>query len=91
MNTYCSQNLILILASIHHVLKAEKILKKTSVAFDLVPVPKEVNPDCGLAVEIATEDLKEVIDALRQAEIKISHIYQRSGRSFQPVSGQETG
>ncbi|WP_457755511.1 DUF3343 domain-containing protein, partial [Thermodesulfatator indicus] len=43
---------ILLFPSIHYVLKAEKILKKEGVNLDLVPVPKEISSDCGMALEI---------------------------------------
>ena len=77
--------LIYILSSIHHVLKAEKVLKKASLAFDLIPVPKEVNPDCGMAVEVEPEHGKVVADALTRAGLMVEEEYLRDENGFHLV------
>jgi hypothetical protein len=41
---------VAIFHSIHRVLKAEKILKKEHVDFLLIPVPRQLTSDCGLAL-----------------------------------------
>jgi len=32
-------------------MRAEKILKGKGIKVDLIPVPREINSDCGVAVE----------------------------------------
>jgi len=44
---------LLIFESIHQVLAAEKALAEAGLAPDLVPVPKEVSANCGMAITIA--------------------------------------
>jgi len=39
--------------SIHDVLAAERALEAAGLQPDLVPVPKEINPNCGMAITIA--------------------------------------
>ncbi len=73
---------ILIFPSIHHVLRAEKILKRSGQEFDLVPVPKEVNPDCGMAVETAPENAELVGAVLAQAGLIPEAVYLRQGGEF---------
>jgi hypothetical protein len=40
----------LLFYTIHDVLKAEKALKRQGVAFDLVPVPRNLSSDCGSCI-----------------------------------------
>jgi len=55
---------LLIFPSIHHVLAAEAALKAAGVPAELVPVPKEINPNCGMAITVATADRARTLDAL---------------------------
>lgn len=79
------QAVVFILPSIHHVLKAEKLLKATAIPFDLVPVPKEINPDCGMAVETGVETADEVRAFLLGAGLPVEGAYRRNGRQFEPL------
>jgi len=45
---------ILIFESIHKVLKAEQILAKNNIKFDIIPTPKDFSSDCGMSVRIDT-------------------------------------
>ncbi len=56
--------LLLTFASIHYVLKAEKLLKTRGIPTEMVPVPKEISSDCGMALVMAEEDFKKVKDVL---------------------------
>ncbi len=47
---------LLIFQSIHHVLAAEAALQQARVPAELVPVPKEINPNCGMALTVAPAD-----------------------------------
>ncbi len=47
---------LLIFQSIHHVLAAEAALKGAGVPAELVPVPKEISPNCGMAIALAPAD-----------------------------------
>jgi len=74
--------LVYIFSSIHQVLRAEKVLQKADLPFDLIPVPKEVNPDCGLALEVEPDWADEVTAALAAAGLVIEVVYRRRGRDF---------
>lgn len=41
----------LLFRSIHDVLKAEKLLKKTDAVFELVPVPRQISSECGVCIK----------------------------------------
>ena len=76
---------IFILGSIHQVLRAEKILEKAGLNFDLTPVPKEVNPDCGMAIETAPDDAKETARVMAAAGLNIEAVYRRRRDGFEIV------
>lgn len=76
------KSIIFILQSIHHVLRAEKFLEKAGVESDLIPVPKEINPECGMAIEMAPSKESQVEDVLDKAKIIIKARYLKQGKKF---------
>lgn len=80
------QTVVFILPSVHHVLKGEKVLKRTEVFFDLIPVPKEINPECGMAIETSKENARQVFTLLTEAKLPVEHIYHREGKVFTTLS-----
>jgi len=55
---------LLIFRSIHDVLAAERALKAAGIQPDLVPVPREINPNCGMAITIPPEATEPATAAL---------------------------
>jgi hypothetical protein len=41
---------VLTFQSIHHVLKAEKLLLKAGFKLDIIPTPKNISSDCGMSI-----------------------------------------
>lgn len=83
---FSKQTVIFLLPSIHHVLRGEKVLKRVGAPFDLVPVPKEVNPDCGMAIEAMPPDADSVRATLTESGIPIETVYVRNGKEFRQVA-----
>lgn len=48
----------LLFNTIHDVLKAEKILKREDVRFELVPVPRNLSSDCGMCIKLHGDLMK---------------------------------
>lgn len=68
MSRVPSPAMILIFRGTHQVLSAEKRLKGGGVAMRLVPVPRRLTSDCGLAIRIPLaerERAREVLAAAR--------------------------
>jgi len=77
---------VVILFSIHYVLKAEKLLKRNGISHDVIPVPREISSDCGMAVEFPYLEQERVVGLLSSADIRIAGLYRRDGKdSFQPL------
>ncbi len=53
---------VFVFDSIHYVLKAEKILKKEGISCELIPVPREISSDCGMA--LAAGETAQAVEAL---------------------------
>jgi len=56
--------------SAHRVMKAESLLKARGLSILLIPAPRQLMTDCGLALRIAPEIKDEVIRVLTQEELQ---------------------
>ena len=66
---------LLVFASIHYVLKAEKLIKKQGLFTDIVPVPKEISSDCGMALLVNAKDLFDIKSLLIEKGLRPEGIY----------------
>jgi hypothetical protein len=68
MGRGASPEVILIFRGTHQVMSAEKNLKKAGVPMRLIPVPRRLTSDCGLAIRISSTDricAKEVLSRVK--------------------------
>lgn len=75
-------DLVAIFHSIHRVMKAEQVLKRGSVDMLLIPVPRQLSSDCGLAIRFAVADLERVGSLLGAAGLAPAELYRREGAGF---------
>lgn len=59
-----SPEIVLIFRGTHQVLSAEKALKREGVPIRLIPVPRRLTSDCGLAVRIPEKSLSQARETL---------------------------
>jgi hypothetical protein len=76
---------VAIFHSIHRVLHAEQLLKTERVAFLLIPVPRQLTADCGLALRIAPAHLAAVFAVLAAADLLPAELYQMRGGEYAEV------
>jgi hypothetical protein len=81
-------DLVAIFHSIHRVLKAEKILKHEKVDFLLIPVPRQLTSDCGLALRFAPETKETLLNALVGEALTPAELHQLVDGSYLDVSDQ---
>jgi len=67
---------LLIFENIHNVMIAEDTLKKDKISCGLVPIPKEISTECGMALEVDCEIKDSVIDILEKQGILPLRIYE---------------
>ena len=56
--------MVLVFRGTHEVLAAEKILKGGKVAVRLIPVPRRLTSDCGLALHVPEGEAREALSLL---------------------------
>ena len=71
---------VLLFESVHRVMKAEKILKEKGIEVDLIPVPREISSDCGVAVELTKESEEKALLILRENKISMTECYTKDSR-----------
>ena len=72
MNT--SQGVILF-ASIHFALQAEKIIKGKGFSIDLIPVPRHLSSDCGICMLIEWEQKEALHTLLEGSGVRIEGVH----------------
>jgi len=73
---------VFVFESVHRVMKAEKLLKGKGIKIDLIPVPREISSDCGVAIELSGDSEAEALFILAQNRISVVECYTKdlSGR-----------
>jgi len=77
---------VIVFPSIHDVMAFEKRLKQEEIACDLVPVPRDLSSECGMAIEVSEDDLLSAIRAQREPDNKPTGVFRRTDEGFRPVS-----
>lgn len=77
---------VAIFHSIHRVLKAEKLLKQAGVDFLLIPVPRQLTSDCGLALRFSPEVRSLLLATLKEAGLSPVELHQRCEGAYRAVA-----
>lgn len=89
LNSLCPEEsegeIILVFASNTEVLNVEDLLEERDLPFELIPVPKEVNPNCGLAIAFAEDDSDDILAALEEEGFSPQAAYLRRGDEFESL------
>jgi len=57
---------LLVFLSIHQVMKAEKLLNGQGGKVDLIPMPREISSDCGVAMELPSGSKEKALNFLKE-------------------------
>ena len=76
---------VLLFDSIHYVLAAERAFKAREVRCDVVPVPRDLSSDCGMAVEFHPSDLEAVRGMCAEGAVRPKAVYRRTADAHEPV------
>lgn len=66
---------VLLFSSVHQVMRTEKLLKEKGIEVDLIPVPRDISSDCGIAVELSRESEEKALLILRENKISLPECY----------------
>ena len=79
--------LILIFRGTHQVLSAEERLKEGGVRLRLIPVPRRLTSDCGLAIRIPLDQRDRAREILSGTRLLPASVHlSREGGEYDPVS-----
>jgi len=59
----------------HHAVRAEKVLAKGGYRVMLVPGPREISPNCGVALQFEYTHIERVRELLAQNKVQIEAIH----------------
>lgn len=76
---------VAIFNSVHKVMKAEKLLKQEKLPMLLIPAPRSLSSDCGLAIRYAGPDRERLESLLSAASLLPEEIYLKTGDRFSKV------
>ena len=80
---------VAIFNSIHRVLKAEKILKARRLVILLIPVPRALSSDCGLAIRYSAGERQLVEESLAAEGLLPEEIYVKAGGEYRKSGNRE--
>lgn len=76
---------VAIFNSIHRVMEAERLLKDNHLKILLIPAPRALAADCGLAIRYAEEIRPQVEGALAAAGLLPRDLYKKTGENFEKI------
>jgi len=59
----------------HHAIRAETLLKRNGLAAQLIPGPKELSPNCGVALRFEYAHRDDAIAILNAKSVRIDGIH----------------
>jgi hypothetical protein len=66
-------------------MKAEKHLKRAKIEILLIPAPRQLTSDCGLAIRYAEAVRSEVLQVLADEDLVPSEVYKKVEDGFEQV------
>ena len=77
---------VAIFHSIHRVMKAEKQLKRQKIEILLIPAPRQLTSDCGLAIRYSEDSRLDVMRVLAAEELVPAEVYRKTENGFELVA-----
>ena len=78
--------LLAVFNSAHRVMKAENILKQCGLSILLIPAPRALSTDCGLAIRYDSDLYDRVLQALTSENLLPDVIYRKDSDShYEPI------
>jgi len=59
----------------HFSLKAKKVLERSRIYFETIPVPREFSSDCGFCLKVLWEEKDEVTKVLKENNVEFDRLH----------------
>ncbi len=80
-----AQPCVILFPTVHDVMAAERRLRTAGLWCDMVPTPRQLSSDCGMALFCACEDLPAIESLLRESPIVTSGLFRSVAKGYEPV------
>lgn len=77
---------VAIFHSIHRVMKAEQVLLDEGLDILLIPVPRQLSADCGMALRFPGDLLDQIRARLMREALPMAEVWQMQNGCFRAVS-----
>lgn len=68
-------NRLIVFDSVHHAIRAERLLLQSGIAAEMIPTPREISASCGQSVAFEDGDDGTVRQLLEQEALSFKGIY----------------
>jgi len=75
---YIAYDRLLSFFSVHHAIRAEKILAKAGISVVTLPTPREIDISCGHCLLFIAVDQKRVISTLKAGQVEWNRLFKRN-------------
>ncbi|MCX5707919.1 MAG: DUF3343 domain-containing protein [Candidatus Omnitrophica bacterium] len=69
------ESCVITFSAVYHALKAEKHFKGLGFKVKLIPVPRQISSNCGIALEFNFRDRERLAAVIQGARLAIENIY----------------
>jgi len=76
---------LILFDSVHHVLAAEVVFQERALWYDLIPAPRDLRPDCGIALAFRGEDCDAVGRVLTDRRVMGGRLYRPAAGGYEAV------
>jgi hypothetical protein len=59
----------------HHALRAESVMKKAGFPVRLIPGPREISPNCGVALRFSYDRREEAVSLLETSSVQFEAVH----------------
>ena len=80
--------IVFVLFSIHDVMKAEFALKDEGMTYDVIPVPKELSSDCGMALLVESGNQERAREILARNNLKIKGAFLKTPDGYEELTDE---
>jgi len=75
---YRGYDRLLSFLSVHHAIRAEKLLLAAGIIIVALPTPREIDISCGQCLLFVANDQQRVLTALQNHQVQWSKLYKRT-------------
>jgi hypothetical protein len=66
---------VVLFHSTAHAIRAEKVLQRAGLPIKMIPTPRQISSDCGMALRFDRSDTESVADTLEENRVPINGIH----------------